>query len=53
MPAVEPTCDTCEEVRKEMECKELLQAKRPHAEEKHKEELKQLQHAIVKENQDC
>ena len=50
MPAVEPTCETCEEIRKEMkECKELLQAKLYDAEERHKEEVKQLQHAFAKE----
>lgn len=50
MPAVEPTCETCEEIRKEMkECKELLQAKLHDAEERHKEEVKQLQHAFAKE----
>ena len=50
MLAVEPTWETCEEIRKEMkECKELLQAKLYDAEERHKEEVKQLQHAFAKE----
>ena len=43
MPAVELMREACKEVRKEMECKELLQTKLRDAEEK------QLQHAFAKE----
>ena len=51
MPAVDPaTCETCEEVRKEMnECKELFQAKLRDAEKKHRKEVQKLQHAFTKE----
>ncbi len=51
-PTVECTCETCKEVKKEMkECKELLRAKLHDAEEKHREEVKQLQHAFAKEKE--